>query len=89
MGGARLRIPTLQQLAKLREHVAIHTAIEASDMTPDAIAAVAKSRKRSVRSAEEIFAEMSTTLTEDRLGEYPIFEESVEDVDRDEEHDEQ
>ena len=87
MGGARLKIPTLAQVAKLREHVAIHAQIEATDMTPDEIAAVAKLRKRSTKSAEEIFEQMTATLHEDRQGDYPIFEDDALDIDESHEGD--
>jgi len=86
MGGARLRLPTIQQLAKLKEHYTIHEMIERTDKTPDDIAAVAKARKRSARSAMEIYAEISEVLHEDRTGEYPIFDED-EDEDEDAEPD--
>jgi len=85
MGGVRLRIPTIQQLAKLKEHYSIHEQLEATDKTPDDFAAVARSRKRSVKSAAEIFTEMTGVLHEDRTGEYPIFDE----VDAEEESEEE
>lgn len=75
MGGARLKIPTLAQVAKLREHVAIHKQIEATDMTPDEISAIAKQRKRSMKSAEEIFEQMTATMNEDRQGDHAIFDD--------------
>jgi hypothetical protein len=72
-GGQRLKIPSLAQFAKAKEDYAIFTEIEKSDKDPDAIAAIAKKRKRTPRSAQDAFAAMVEITNPNRSGEYPLY----------------
>jgi len=72
--GTRLKFPTLAYLAKIHENYAIHRDIERSDLDPDAVAEVARKRKRTARSAQEIFNDMVKILDPNRTGEYGIYE---------------
>jgi hypothetical protein len=73
--GQRIKFPTLVSMIKLRENYAIHRDIDKSDLDPDAVAEVARKRKRTARSAQEIFNEMATVLDPKRTGEYGIYEQ--------------
>lgn len=72
-GGQRLKIPSLAQLSKLKEDYEIFQEIEKSDKDPDAIADVAKKRKRTPRSAQDAFAAMVEITNAKRSGEYPLY----------------
>jgi hypothetical protein len=75
MGGQRVKIPSTQHIAKLKQSYLLAREIENSDLDPEAIAAIAKKHKKTVRSAQEIFTEMSEQLNPDRYGEHSIFHE--------------
>lgn len=79
LGGRRVKIPTLQHLAKLRENYLLMRDIERSDLDPDSIAAVARKHKKTPRTAQEIFTEMVDNLDPRRYGEYGIFDETSSD----------
>jgi len=73
MGGTRLKIPTLANMARLNEAYEIWKDIEDSDKDPNSIKDIAKKRKKSVRSAQDIYYEMSETLHHNRSGEYELY----------------
>lgn len=72
-GGQRLRIPTLTQLAKLKEDYQIMEEVRRSDKDPDAVAEIAKKRKRTPRSAQDAFLAMVDITQSHRSGEYPVY----------------
>jgi hypothetical protein len=72
MGGTRLKIPTIAQMTKLNEDYRIFCEIENSDKDPDSVESIAKSNKRSAKSAQELYEEMCTTLHPNRSGEYSL-----------------
>lgn len=74
--GKRIKFPTLNYMAKLKEDYAIYEEIQHSDLDPDSVADVARRHKKTPRSAQEIFEQMSQTLDSRRYGEYPIFEDT-------------
>lgn len=73
-GGMRLKIPTLAYLAKLREDYQIFREIDASDQDPDSVADVARKHKKTVRTAQEIFNEMTEIQDPKRYGEHDVYE---------------
>lgn len=73
LGGMRLKIPTLAQMAKLAESHLIWRDIEDTEKDPAAVEAVGKKHKRSGKAAQEVYEEMSATLNEGRSTEEPIF----------------
>ena len=75
LGGTRFKVPTLQQIAKAKQQYQIMREIGNSDLDPDAIAAIARKYKKTPRSAQEIFTEMSEQLDPNRYGEHSIFHE--------------
>ncbi len=72
-GGKRIKIPTMAQLAKLREDKEIFDEIDASDKDPDSVAEVAKKHKKTPRTAQETYYEMVDTLDPRRSGEHEIY----------------
>jgi hypothetical protein len=74
-GGMRLKIPTMAQLAKLKEDYETFQEIEASDKDPDSIADIAKRRKKTTRTAMESYMDMVETLDHRRSGEHHIYDE--------------
>lgn len=75
LGSQRIKIPSLQHFAKLRESDRIAREIQRSDLDPDAIGEIARKHKKTTRSAQEAFAEMSEALDPRRYGEHSIFHE--------------
>lgn len=74
-GGARIKIPTMTQVLKLKQNYATFREVEAGDKDPDSVAKVAKKQGRTARSAQEAFNEMVTTLNPQRSGEFPVFDD--------------
>lgn len=75
LGGQRVKIPSLQCFAKLRENDRIARAVQQSDLDPDAVAEVARKHKKTVRTAQEIFNDMVEQIDPRRYGEHSIFHE--------------
>ena len=75
LGGKRIKIPTLQHLAKLKEKYQVAREVEQSDQDPDAVAQVAKKFKKTPRAAQEIFYEMTEQLDPHHSGEFDIYEQ--------------
>lgn len=71
--GMRIKFPTLAYMARLHENYLIYGEIDKSSLDPDAIAEVARRRKRTPRSAQEIFNDMVTIMEPNRTGEYDIY----------------
>jgi hypothetical protein len=78
LGGQRIKILTLQHIAKLKDNYNLTREMERSDQDPEAVAAVARKFKKSPRTAQEIFTEMVEQLDPRRSGEYEIFEDNAE-----------
>jgi len=76
MGGRRVKIPTLQYLGKLREKYLISREIERSDQDPESVSEIARKYKKTPRTAQEIFNEMTEQLDPRRYGEHNIFDDS-------------
>jgi len=74
-GGMRFKIPTIAQIAQLKEDYNTFREVEATDKDPDSIAAVAKNRKRTPRTAQEAYESMVETLNPDRSGEFQVYED--------------
>jgi hypothetical protein len=75
LGGQRIKIPTPQHITKLKQQYLISREIENSDLDPDAVAGIARKHKKTPRTAQEIFTEMSDQLDPSRYGEHSIFHE--------------
>lgn len=73
MGGMRLRIPTIAQVAKQKSDYNIFREIEASDMDPGSIAEVARRHRKSPKTAQQIFRDLAVTTRADRAGEYELY----------------
>ena len=72
-GGQPLKIPSLAKLSKIKEDYLIFCEVERSDKDPDAIAEIAKKRKRTPRSAQDAFAAMVEITNANRSGEHPLY----------------
>jgi hypothetical protein len=75
LGGARIRLPTVQQLGKLHEKYLLFADIQREGEDPDTIEKVGRRRGFSSKTAQQAFEEMSETLDHRRLGDNPIFGE--------------
>lgn len=73
LGGLRIKIPTLQYYAKLRESYLITREIQRGDLDPDAVAETARKFKKTPRTAQEIFNEMTDLTDPRRYGEHNVF----------------
>lgn len=79
LGGQRVKFPTLQYFAKLRESHQIARDIERSDLDPDAVAEVGRKYKKTARTAQELFTDMVEQNDPKRYGEHSIFDEDTAD----------
>lgn len=79
LGGQRVKFPTLQYFAKLRENHRLARDVERSDLDPEAIAEVARKHKKTPRTAQEVFNEMVEHIDPRRYGEHSIFHEDTPD----------
>lgn len=80
LGGQRFKLPTLSYMAKLSDDYATFRAINKSDLDPESIAEIARKHKKTARSAQEIFEQMSVTLDPRRYGEHAIYDANEADV---------
>jgi hypothetical protein len=71
--GMRIKFPTLAYMARLHENYLIYGEIDKSNLDPDAVAEVARRRKRTPRSAQEVYNDMSVIMDPNRTGEYDIY----------------
>ena len=76
LGSQRIKIPSLQYFAKLRENHLLARDVEQSDLDPDAVAEVARKHKKTPRTAQEVFTEMVEQIDPKRYGEHSIFDEN-------------
>lgn len=74
-GGQRVKFPTLEELAKLREDYQISREISQSDMDPDSVNAIIRKHKRPIRTAEQIFRDMAQLHDPKLLGEYYVYDD--------------
>lgn len=72
-GGIRMKVPTMHQYLKMIDDNKTFEDIEASDKDPDSIAAIARARKRTPRSAQDAFMAMAEIADPKRSGEYPLY----------------
>jgi len=72
-GGQRFKVPTIQQVYKLKEDFKIFQEIDRSSQDPDAINEAAKKFKKTPRTASEIYHEMAETLNPARNGEFGVY----------------
>jgi hypothetical protein len=77
LGGQRLKIPSLQSIAKLRENYRLARDIDKSDLDPDAVAEVARKHKKTARAAQEVYNEMVEQQDPRRYGEHSIFDQDT------------
>jgi hypothetical protein len=75
LGGQRIKLPTLQQLARLHQDYLMSMEIDRSELDPDAVEEIGKKHGRSGKTAQEAFEEMVETLNPNRAGEYGIYPE--------------
>lgn len=73
LGGQRLRLPTLQQLARLHADYLMSQEIDKSDLDPDSVEQVGKKHGRSAKAAAEIYAEMVEITNPRRSGEHSLY----------------
>lgn len=76
-GGKRIKIPTLAQMARLKQEKQIFDEIDSGDKDPDSVAAVAKKYKKSTKAAQEIFTEMVEMQNPKRSGEYEVYSNHI------------
>lgn len=72
-GGMRIKIPTLACLAKLKDNYRLFRDLDKTDLDPDAVAEVARAHKKTPRTAQDIYNEMSVTLDPKRYGEHSVY----------------
>lgn len=75
MGGKRIKIPTIAQIAAAVEAKQIFDEVDASDKDPDSIAEIAAKHNKTARSAQEIYNDMVDALNPRRSGEYYVYEQ--------------
>jgi hypothetical protein len=77
LGGQRLRIPTMAQLARLHESYLLTRRIEQRGGDPAVVDEVAKDFGRAPKTAQEVYEETMQDLNPDRSGEYPLYDEEA------------
>jgi hypothetical protein len=75
--GQRFKLPTLSALKKLHDDYRLYREIDASDMDPESIAAIARKHKKTEKGAQETYAEMTAKLDANRYGEHSIYDNDV------------
>lgn len=75
--GQRLKMPTLSYLKKIKDDYELYREIDACDMDPESIAAIARKHRKTDKGAQEIYAETTAKLDANRYGEYSIFDNDV------------
>jgi hypothetical protein len=76
LGGTRLRIPTVAQLAKTRQKNSCYEDIDQSDGDPDSVSKIGSKYRMSQKTAQEVYEEMS-----DRMSNDPFFDDNLFDED--------
>lgn len=80
LGGQRVKFPTLQYFAKLRENHRVAREIERSDLDPESVAEIARKHKKTPRMAQEVYNEMVDLIDPKRYGEHNIFGDDTPDT---------
>lgn len=75
LGGTRIKLPTVAQLARLHDEYSMQREIQATDLSPDGMEAAARRRGRTLKNAEALFTELSESLGNHRSGEHPLYRE--------------
>jgi hypothetical protein len=75
LGSQRIKIPSLQYFAKLRDNDRLAREIEQSDLDPESIADIARKHKKTPRGAQEVYTEMVEMVDPRRYGEHSLFQE--------------
>lgn len=65
LGGTRLRIPTVAQLVKTRQHYDCYKEVDESDGDPSSVSKIAQRHRMSQKTAQEVFEEMSDRMRDD------------------------
>ena len=80
-GGQRIKIPTIAEISKLRQHGMILQEILKSDKDPESVGKIGKRFGLGPKSASEIYLAMTTTMNPEISGEYPVYDEPPTSVD--------
>lgn len=75
LGGQRLRIPTMAQLARLHENYLLARSVEKRGGDPAAVDDAAREFNRAPKSAQEIYEETMLDLNPDRSGEHLLYDD--------------
>jgi len=75
-GGQRVKFPPLEELAKTREDYIISREISQSDLDPDSVNAIVRKHKRPIRTAEQIYRDMTQLHDPKLTGEYPVYDDT-------------
>lgn len=73
LGGTRIKLPTVVQLAKIHEEYQMTDELTKTDGTPDEVDKVAAKYKMSGKTAADIYAEMVVEKNNQRIGEHPLY----------------
>jgi len=73
MGGMRLKLPTIANLAKMSANYDVWRDIDTSDKDPASVAEVAKKHRKSQKTAQQIYHHMCAMLDSRRSGEHSIY----------------
>jgi hypothetical protein len=74
MGGQRIKIPTIAQIARLKDDYDTFEAVLDSDKDPATVADIAKKKKRSPRTAADAYQSMIEATNPNRSGEYSVYD---------------
>ncbi len=80
LGGQRLRLPTLQQLARLHSDYLMSQEIDKTDLDPESVEQTGKKHGRSAKAAAEIYEEMVEITNPRRSGEHSLYPDPSDDV---------
>lgn len=73
LGGTRLKLPTLQQMAKHHDHYRMMMEINNELGDPESVEKVGKKFGKSQKTAQQVYTEMSELMDQKRCGEHAIF----------------
>ncbi len=75
LGGQRIKLPTVQSLARDHDDYLTREELDKTDLTPEAFEGVAKRRGKTTKNANEIYEQMSEYVGAHRSGEHPLYQE--------------
>lgn len=78
MGGSRIKVPTVAQLARLAQQYHVYTEVSKSDLDPDSIAEIAAENRMSRRAAQDNYDEFSNRDIVDPFTENFLYDENEE-----------